>query len=219
MSFLFGGCSSEAFKPKIIIREGTHHLMKQAAATLGSSNLRLAVMLPESEDLNEWVAVHTVDFFNQISILYGMVSESCTESSCAVMSAGPEHEYRWADGQTAEKPVAAPKYIAYLMTWVQDQLNDESLFPSTIGAPFPEYSSSIAKAVLRQLFRVYAHIYHRHFSEVVQLGEEAHLNTSFKHFISFVQQFDLIDRHELVPLQEVIEKLTNGDRDGNPSHQ
>ncbi|XP_077550986.1 MOB kinase activator 1B-like [Haemaphysalis longicornis] len=220
MSFLFGGRTSETSKPKKIIPEGTHQydLMKQAASTLGSGNLRLAVMLPEGEDLNEWVAVHTVDFFNQINTLYGTVSEFCTESSCAVMSAGPEHEYHWADGQTVEKPVSAPKYIAYLMTWGQDQLDDESLFRSEIGAPFPEYSSSIAKAVLRQLFRVYAHIYHQHFSEVVQLREEAHLNTSFKHFNSFFVKFDLIDRRELVPLQEVIEKLTNEDRNGNPSH-
>ncbi|KAH8034326.1 hypothetical protein HPB51_023319 [Rhipicephalus microplus] len=56
-----------------------------------------------------------------------------------------------------------------------------------------------------------------HFSEVVQLGEEAHLNTSFKHFIFFVQEFGLIDRRELVPLQELIEKLTSKDRDSNPS--
>lgn len=33
--------------------------MKHAAATLGSGNLRLAVMLPEGEDLNEWVAVNS----------------------------------------------------------------------------------------------------------------------------------------------------------------
>lgn len=34
--------------------------MKHAAATLGSGNLRLAVMLPEGEDLNEWVAVNSM---------------------------------------------------------------------------------------------------------------------------------------------------------------
>lgn len=33
--------------------------MKHAAATLGSGNLRLAVMLPDGEDLNEWVAVNS----------------------------------------------------------------------------------------------------------------------------------------------------------------
>lgn len=39
--------------------------MKHAAATLGSGNLRLAVMLPEGEDLNEWVAVNSK--YNEIS--------------------------------------------------------------------------------------------------------------------------------------------------------
>lgn len=63
--FYFGFCSqgrsTKTFKPKKNIPEGTHQydLMKHAAATLGSGNLRLAVMLPEGEDLNEWVAVNS----------------------------------------------------------------------------------------------------------------------------------------------------------------
>ena len=77
-----------------------------------------------------------------------------------------------------------------------------------VGVPFPKNFSMIAKTILKRLFRVYAHIYHQHFAEVVQLGEEAHLNTSFKHFIFFVQEFNLIERKELAPLQELIEKLT-----------
>lgn len=134
------------------------------------------------------------------------------------MSAGPKYEYHWADGHTVKKPIkcSAPKYIDYLMTWVQDQLDDETLFPSKIGnyfifytsiisnlwelildyffagVPFPKNFLSIAKTILKRLFRVYAHIYHQHFSEVVQLGEEAHLNTSFKHFIFFVQVHNYI---------------------------
>ena len=51
-------------------------------------NLRLAVILPEGEDLNEWVAVNTVDFFNQINMLYGTITEFCTEERCPIMSAG-----------------------------------------------------------------------------------------------------------------------------------
>jgi MOB kinase activator 1 len=109
--------------------------MRHAAATLGSGNLRLAVKLPEGEDVNEWVAVNTVDFFNQINMLYGTITEFCSESTCPVMSAGPRYEYHWADGQTVKKPIkcSAPKYIDYLMTWVQDQLDDEMLFPAKIG--------------------------------------------------------------------------------------
>ena len=55
MSFLpslnFGSRSSKTFKPKKNIPEGSHQhdLMKHAAATLGSGNLRLAVMLPEGK--------------------------------------------------------------------------------------------------------------------------------------------------------------------------
>lgn len=42
--------------------------MKHAAATLGSGNLRSAVMLPDGEDINEWVAVNSK---------YVKVIESC----------------------------------------------------------------------------------------------------------------------------------------------
>lgn len=211
-----GSRSSKTFKPKKNIPEGSHQyeLLKHAEATLGSGNLRMAVMLPEGEDLNEWVAVNTVDFFNQINMLYGTITDFCTEESCPVMSAGPKYEYHWADGTNIKKPIkcSAPKYIDYLMTWVQDQLDDETLFPSKIGVPFPKNFMSVAKTILKRLFRVYAHIYHQHFDPVIQLQEEAHLNTSFKHFIFFVQEFNLIDRRELAPLQELIEKLTSKDR-------
>lgn len=67
-----GSRSSKTFKPKKNIPEGTHQydLMKHAAATLGSGNLRLAVMLPEGEDLNEWVAVNSgLIFFSRTTFL------------------------------------------------------------------------------------------------------------------------------------------------------
>lgn len=71
--FSSGGRSTKTFKPKKNIPEGTHQydLMKHAAATLGSGNLRLAVMLPEGEDLNEWVAVNSkLKVMNYLSFLY-----------------------------------------------------------------------------------------------------------------------------------------------------
>eukprot|EP01137_Pigoraptor_chileana_P006685 Opistho-2@51290 len=98
------------------------------------------------------------------------------------------------------------------MTWVQNQLDDEALFPSKIGVPFPKTFLATAKNILKRLFRVYAHIYHSHFSKIVSLGEEAHLNTSFKHFIYFVQEFSLIEKKELQPLQELIDQLTAKDQ-------
>lgn len=53
--------ASKTFRPKKNIPEGSHQyeLLKHAEATLGSGNLRQAVMLPEGEDLNEWIAVNS----------------------------------------------------------------------------------------------------------------------------------------------------------------
>jgi len=124
---LFGD-NAKTFKPKKTFSKGTkrHELHKHAKATLGTGNLRQAVMLPEREDINEWLAVNTVDFFNQINLLYGSITEFCTPQTCAVMSAGPKYEYLWADGEKIKKPikVSAPEYIDYLMTWVQSILDD-----------------------------------------------------------------------------------------------
>lgn len=65
----------------------------------------------------------------------------------------------------------------------------------------------MVKNIFKRLFRVYAHIYHTHAGKVSTLGEEAHLNTSFKHFVFFVNEFQLIDKKELAPLEELIKTL------------
>jgi hypothetical protein len=41
----------------------------------------------------------------------------------------------WADGITVKTPIrcSAPQYIDYVMTWVEEQINNEAIFPSTPG--------------------------------------------------------------------------------------
>ncbi|TVU42945.1 hypothetical protein EJB05_09370, partial [Eragrostis curvula] len=195
-------------------------LRKHIDATLGSGNLREAVRLPPGEDINEWLAVNSnflplviffvaVDFFNQVNLLYGTLTEFCTPETCPTMTAGPKYEYRWADGVQIKKPieVSAPKYVEYLMDWIEGQLDDESIFPQKLGTPFPPNFKEVVKTIFKRLFRVYAHIYHSHFQKIVSLKEEAHLNTCFKHFILFTNEFGLIDKKELAPLQELIESI------------
>ncbi len=58
--------------------------------TLGSGNMNLAVELPTGEDLYEWLAVNTIEFYNEISLLYGTQVEYCNSETCPVMSAGPK---------------------------------------------------------------------------------------------------------------------------------
>ena len=76
-----------------------------------------------------------VDFFNRINLIYGTISDYCTESSCPTMSGGPKFEYLWADGCKFKKPtkLPAPQYISLLMEWAEAQINNESLFPVSCG--------------------------------------------------------------------------------------
>lgn len=70
---------------------------------------------------------------------------------------------------------------------LSNQIHNNIINLFLLGVPFKRNFMSVAKTILKRLFRVYAHIYHQHFDSVIQLQEEAHLNTSFKHFIFFVQ--------------------------------
>jgi MOB kinase activator 1 len=95
------------------------------------------VVLPPGEDLSEWLAVNTVDFYNAVNLLYNTLTEFCTPSTCPTMSAGPKYEYRWADGVKVKKPIecSAPEYVEYLMEWVESQLDDESVRANTVLCP------------------------------------------------------------------------------------
>lgn len=144
-----------------------------------------------------------------VSILYGVLAEFCTKESCPIMSAGPKYEYLWADGHDVKTPlkVSAGEYIDFLMTWVERQLNNEVVFPTKPDVPFPKKFASIIKVIFKRLFRVYAHMYHSHFHHIMTLGLEYHLNTCFKHFIFFIDQFKLVDPKELAPLAELIQQF------------
>eukprot|EP00013_Stygamoeba_regulata_P027077 CAMPEP_0177663642 /NCGR_PEP_ID=MMETSP0447-20121125/20031_1 /TAXON_ID=0 /ORGANISM="Stygamoeba regulata, Strain BSH-02190019" /LENGTH=127 /DNA_ID=CAMNT_0019169485 /DNA_START=361 /DNA_END=744 /DNA_ORIENTATION=+ len=125
------------------------------------------------------------------------------------MTAGPKYEYLWADGVTVKKATAmpAPEYVDNLMTWIQDKLDDEHLFPLEPNTPFPKNYLATVKKIFCRLFRVYGHIYHIHFDQLLAMESVAHLNTCFKHFMMFVREFDLVEKKEQEPLRELIEKL------------
>ena len=45
-------------------------LRQIAKMTLGSGNMQLAVELPTGEDMNEWLAVNTIEFYNESNFTY-----------------------------------------------------------------------------------------------------------------------------------------------------
>ncbi|RNA30917.1 MOB kinase activator 3A [Brachionus plicatilis] len=211
----------KTFRPKKKFEPGTlrYNLHKHADETLSAGiDIRETVKLPKDEELNDWIAVHVVDFFNRINLLYGVISDYCTDESCPIMSGGPKYEYLWCDNDQYKKPthLSAPKYIALLMEWIEKQINDETVFPVQVGIAFPKNFQSICKKLLSRLFRVFVHVYIHHFDRISQIGAEAHVNTCYKHFIYFVTEFNLLRKEEIEPLiqmtfrmcPDLIEKLS-----------
>lgn len=75
------------------------------------------------------------------------------------------------------------------------------------GLEFSKDFINVARSIFRQLFRIFAHIYHQHYEKIVTLSAEGHLNTLFTHFVCFAREFDLLEKKELQPMQDLIQEL------------
>jgi len=185
------------------------------SATLqgGQVDVRQSVKLPPEEDLNEWLAINTFLFYEIATNVSESCESFCTEESCPAMTAGPSVSYAWADGKKVKKPIElpAPKYCEALFEWVFEQLSDTSLFPQDDETKFPKNFKKVVSTIHKRLFRVYAHIFHSHFSQVQEAGGEAHLNSSFKHLMYFILEFNLVEEDELLPLKNLITLLKEKD--------
>jgi len=209
---MFGGGSAKTFRAKKKWDDGTlrHDLHKKAKATLKAGiDLKDAVKLPDKEDINDWLAVHVVDFYNRINLIYGTISDSCTDESCPIMCGGVKYEYLWQDNVQYKKPTAlsAPQYVNALFDWVDSQINNEAIFPPSTDVPFPKNFMQLVKNIYKRMFRVFVHVYIHHFDKISQIEAEAHINQCYKHFYFFTSEFGLIEKKELLPLKDLTDQL------------
>ena len=165
------------------------------------------------------------------------------------MSGGPKFEYLWADGHKYKKPTSLPanQYISNLIDWIESQINNDTIFPVTVGKQtlliklsynfvyfiefflqmclFPKHLSLFARKfsqdyleflfmftfiTLIELFQLepYVTFYHNRTTIVWILSlQEAHVNTCYKHYYYFVNEFNLIAPKEFEPLKEMTEKI------------
>ena len=72
---------------------------------------------------------------------------------------------------------------------------------------FPKNFQKILNSIFTKLFRIYAIIYTNYFTQIEAVGAAAHLNTSFKHFMLFVWEFDLVKEQEFEALKSLIDEL------------
>jgi hypothetical protein len=101
--------------------------------------------------------------------------------------------------------LAAPTYIDFVMSWLQKLMDDETVFPTKSGRDFPSSFAYTAKHIYKHLFRIFAHLYHAHFEQVLHLSVEAHFNSLFAHFLAFGKEFDLLVMKDLMTQQGLSE--------------
>jgi hypothetical protein len=65
------------------------------------------------------------------------------------------------------------------------------------GQDFPPSFPSTVKHIYRQLLRVFAHIYHAHYAQILHLRSEPHFNSLFAHFLAFGSEFELLEMKDL----------------------
>lgn len=165
------------------------------------------VQVPKYVDENEWVVLNVFEFYQYLNLFYGVIAEFVTPQTCPTMNAGPGIDYLWVDANKKAVRLPANTYIDYVLTWISNKFDDPTLFPTKQNVPFPPHFMGVLKNIYRQMFRIFAHIYHNHFDKFVHLSMEAHWNSFFAHFISFGKDFDLLERREMEPLAPLISSM------------
>ncbi|KAG9045753.1 Maintenance of ploidy protein mob2 [Tulasnella sp. UAMH 9824] len=102
-------------------------------AALVTGKFKNIVVLPKYVDVNEWVAINMFDFYTNLNLFLSVFSECCTQASCPTMSAAPGVDYTWVDNNRRQLRLAAPTYIDFVTTWIQNALDDPVLFPTKFG--------------------------------------------------------------------------------------
>lgn len=63
------------------------------------------------------------------------------------------------------------------------------------------------KVIFTRLFRLFAIVYYHHYAALEGIGAVSHLNTSFKHFIFFIWEYDLVSEAEQEALADIIREI------------
>lgn len=201
-----GTCQVKNHAPGSKRAEFSNYTMK----TLGSGDVIAAVKLPPGEDFNEWLAANTVDFFNEIRLIWDIICEVGYVDEGPGKGFPPGFEYRWADNKS-RSPISCsgPQYIQYVLDWIDAEINNEAIFPTSPSVPFPSSFVPSVKVIFTRIFRVFAIIYTNHYTKIDQQGAASHLNTSFKHFLFFTWEFQLVKEAELEALHDIVEEIKN----------
>lgn len=202
-----------------------NNIKENSVSYLDDSNLKLAIIeysdilklvkLQNSIEYQEWMAFNTKMFFEQINVLYGAIAEYCTPKTCPTMNAPLNNHFYWLDDKGKKCKYSASQYIDTVLTYAAKATSDERLFPTKLGIPFPPQFDTLVKKINKHLFQILAHMYHSHYTELLQLKLNTYVNSIYLHFYSFNRSFSILDDKEIEIMDTLNKSMLNKYMDNN----
>eukprot|EP00924_Labyrinthula_sp_SR-Ha-C_P006627 maker-scaffold_29-snap-gene-0.48-mRNA-1 protein AED:0.23 eAED:0.23 QI:118/1/1/1/0/0/3/208/261 len=198
-------------------------------SSLLTRSMYLAVVLPEKPlyyvedpnqdemDINEWLAENTVEFHNEVQILYGVLAtdneawaDLCQQSVQKLGLGYPRNvKYMWKSSrETLPKELPVDVYVDHVIIWANSQIENEDIFPTDEEIPFPENFQKHLKKIYQRIFRIYAIMYSNKCLRE-RKDVENNLEVCFKHFLFFVWKWELIDSKEWKCVEHLVRPLRN----------
>jgi MOB kinase activator 1 len=168
-----------------------YHLSRELILDLSDITSKIPM---EEKEKKLWYLFQAVCFVKSLQIFHNYATvKFCSSDSCPILSAGSLFEYRWRDPDTGDiLSTCAPSYMHLLFDSVDALLKK------------PDFSSldlDSSADILRRTFRVYAHLYHEHYSEISLLGLSAEFDARLNHLSQFLMKTRLMTVKELLPMR------------------
>lgn len=159
-------------------------------------------------DKNEWIAFNTLGLFVNTTLITDVLNEKyCTADNCPEMTNPSGSSFKWLeDGESFEK-MEAPVFYTRVLAMIEKKLDDPSIFPTQKDVKFSDNFDAEIKKIYSYLYKIYLHIYHAHFDQLVKHNLHTYLNTVFAHLIFIIDEFELIAKDEFKIFNDFIKIL------------
>ena len=87
------------------------------------------------------------------------------------------------------------------MTWCQQHLTNQDIFPTKYGDSFPSNYRQYVHRIMLLIWTILCHIYHAHWLQIKELKVRDQLQMIFMHIYSLSYRYGLLPGDQLVKLQ------------------
>jgi hypothetical protein len=151
---------------------------------------------------NLWIDIHIVDFVNDAHRVWSASAASCSRKCQDARMRAGQRVYDWSGVR-----VTARAYAEATFADARAAVEDEARFPPEGGGEYAATFFDEARLIATRLLRLWAHVYHAHFSVFLEKRTHARVNAAFKAFLIFVLKHDLIDVREIEPIAELVRNM------------